>query len=490
MNHRICSCVLCAVAAAAAAALYFFSAPSAAAEEKSVSFINEVAPILKENCYACHDAKKRSGKLEMTSYAKLRQGGTDDDPLVPGKPAESLLMQRLTAEGDKRMPPPPKDKVSPSDGALSPAKVAIVRRWVEQGAKLDPDVHADTDLVRELRKRWLAPPPPERYPLPVVVTALAFTPDGQRLVVGGHHEITVWDARTGKLTERVCTRAERAYAFTFLPDGKLVVAGGRPGQEGDVCVYDLGSPSDGVLRLDGVGDPKVLIARLVETDDSVLCLALSPDGKHLAAGGCDRVVRVWDLSGGAATAKLEQSVEDHSDWVLGVAFSPDGKKLLTASRDKTAKVWDLEKKEVTASFPEHQAAVYGIVMRADGKVAATVGADKMLRLWNATEGGKPIRAVGGHGDEVFKIVSQPAAVVFATASADKSVRLWKEDGSPLRTLTGLGDQVYAVTISPDGSRVSGGAWDGEVRVWTVPDGKPVLTFNASPGYQPKATAKP
>lgn len=203
-----------------------------------------------------------------------------------------------------------------------------------------------------------------------------------------------------------------------------------------------------------------------------------------------QVARVWDLSAGEASVKLEQTVESHSDWVLGVAFSPDGTRLLTASRDKTAKVWDLAKKEVVASFAEHQAAVYGIVMRADNKVAVTVGADKMLRLWNATFEGKTMRAVGGHGDEIYKIVSQPAAVVLATASADKTIRLWKEDGNPLRTLTGLNDQAYAVAVSPDGLLVAGGAWDGEVRVWKLIDGKSVTAFNTSPGYQPKAAAKP
>jgi hypothetical protein len=494
VRHRVCNCVFCAVAAAAFAALWLLAAPEANSDDRPVSFVNDVAPILKENCYACHDAKKHSGKLEMTSYAKLRQGGTDDDPVAPGKPGESLLVQRLTAEGDKRMPPPPKDRISAGEGALPPAKITVIRRWIEQGAKLDTDVAQDADLVRELRKRWKAPAPPDRYPLPVVVTALAFSPDGQRLVVGGHHEVTIWETAGGKLIQRIRTRAERAYSFAFVPDGKLVVAGGRPGQEGDVCVYNLAAPpsatTEGVARLDGVGDSKVLVARLLDVDDSVLCLALSPDGKRLAAGGCDRVVHVWDISDGVTAARPDQTVEDHSDWVLGVAFSPDGKELLTASRDKTAKVWDLVRKEVTASFPEHQSAVYGIVMRADGKVAATVGADRMLRLWNAAEGGKPMRSVGGHGDEVLKIVSQPAAVVLATASADKTVRLWKEDGSPLRTLTGLGDQVYAVAISPDGALVAGGAWDGEVRIWNLADGKPVVAFNASPGYQSKAPAKP
>src|SRR5262245_66646867 len=64
--------------------------------KSTVSFINDVAPILKENCFACHDAKKRKGKFEMTTYETLRKGGPKEDPITPGKPDESLLINGLT----------------------------------------------------------------------------------------------------------------------------------------------------------------------------------------------------------------------------------------------------------------------------------------------------------------------------------------------------------------------------------------------------------
>src|SRR5262249_32819417 len=158
---------------------------------------------------------------------------------------------------------------------------------------------------------------------------------------------------------------------------------GRPGQEGDVRIYNLngGTPKmeNGVAVLDGVNDKTVILKELLETDDSVLCLAVSSDDKKLAAGGCDRIVRVWELSGGVAQAKLEQSVENHADWVFGVAFAPDGKHLLTCSRDKTAKVWDLAAKESVLTFPDHQNGVYDVAVRSDGKVGISVGEDGQVR---------------------------------------------------------------------------------------------------------------
>ena len=82
-----------------------------------------------------------------------------------------------------------------------------------------------------------------------------------------------------------------------MSDGKLVVAGGRPGQEGDLRVYNpaaAGKSENGVDILDGVGDPKVMLKQLLDTDDSVLALAVSPDGQLVVTGGDDGVVRVWD----------------------------------------------------------------------------------------------------------------------------------------------------------------------------------------------------
>src|SRR5213082_2863388 len=93
-----CLCWLClALGLALALALLHQSAPRAdaqapAAKKGPISFINDVAPILKENCFACHDAKKRKGKFDMSTYESFRKGGDKEDPVTPGKPDESLMI--------------------------------------------------------------------------------------------------------------------------------------------------------------------------------------------------------------------------------------------------------------------------------------------------------------------------------------------------------------------------------------------------------------
>jgi WD40 repeat protein/mono/diheme cytochrome c family protein len=449
------------------------------ADEKPVSFMRDIAPILKESCLACHDAKKRSGKLDMSTFERFAAGGNSDSPFVAGKPEESLLIELITTTGKKRMPPEGKGQ------RLTQAQVDLVTRWIQQGARLDPDVDSKADLVRELRKRWQPPSLLDHYRFPVSVTALAFTPDGKHIVAGGHHELLIWNIPERRLKKRIRTRSERSYGFVFTPDGMLVVAGARPGQEGDVRVYNPNGPgqdANGTMVLDGVENPQVLVRHLLDTDDSMLCLALSADGKRLAAAGCDRVVRVWDLTGGWNNPKLEQSIENHADWVLSLTFTPDGKHLLSASRDKTAKVWDLQAKESVMTFPDHQQPVYAVAASRDSKLGYSAGEDKQIRIWNAAPEGKQVRALGGHTDSILRLIAHPGQALIASASADKSVRLWNPDsGAAGHVLHGLSDQVYSLAFSPDGGQIAAGSYNGEVIVWNIADGKLVAKLNVSPG---------
>src|SRR5262245_46514363 len=170
MRSRICFCVFCAVFGMALALYLVTMTPAASAQAPAgggpVSFINDIAPILKESCFGCHGAKNPKGKLDMTHYESLRRGGTKDDPIVPGKPEDSYLINVLTAMDKKRMPP------ADSGDPLSRNKIDLVSRWIKEGAKLDPSVTKEADLLKELRVRWTPPLPFAAYPYAVTITAM------------------------------------------------------------------------------------------------------------------------------------------------------------------------------------------------------------------------------------------------------------------------------------------------------------------------------
>lgn len=93
----------------------------------TVYFENDILPFLISNCAmsGCHDAQTRAEGINLTTYAGVISGGE----VQPGNPNSSDLYEVLVETRlDKRMPPPPAP-------ALLADKIAMVRKWIEQGAK-------------------------------------------------------------------------------------------------------------------------------------------------------------------------------------------------------------------------------------------------------------------------------------------------------------------------------------------------------------------
>ena len=132
---------------------------SRADDPPTVSFLKDVAPILVQNCIACHNPKKSESKYTMTTFAALAKGGVKGKgiTIVPGDPDASYFVELCQPDGEPRMPykqdPLPKEKLE------------ILERWVKQGAKYDgaapvgglarraPQSHAGLDPRRLSRHR-------------------------------------------------------------------------------------------------------------------------------------------------------------------------------------------------------------------------------------------------------------------------------------------------------------------------------------------------
>ena len=103
-------------------------APPKKAKADSVSYYRDIEPILKANCESCHQATMAAGGLRVDVPENLLQGGASGKAVVPGKAERSLLYTRLTVTTDKRMPPV---------GMLTEEQLALIRAWINLGAKID-----------------------------------------------------------------------------------------------------------------------------------------------------------------------------------------------------------------------------------------------------------------------------------------------------------------------------------------------------------------
>jgi WD40 repeat protein len=438
---------------------------AAAASGKPVSFIRDVAPILVENCIACHNPRKSESKYVMTTFAQLAKGGQQGEgiTLEPGKPDESNLVELIGPDGKPRMP----YKQDP----LPAEKIATIVRWVAEGAKYDGSSPGEdwTVLLRKTQHVTI----PTAYPATVPITALAFSPNGSTIAASGYHEITFWKTADGSLESRLTGLAERIYDIAYSPDGKwMATASGDPGIYG---IAKLWKPEPGGCKP---------VRDLVETQDVVFSVAFSPDNKKIATAGADRTIRIFEVE----TGKLLSQIEDHADWIFAVAWSADGKRLASASRDKTAKVFDVLKKESLVTFPAHAQPVYTVSFTPDGKGIATGGEDNRIRVWNPDNDGKAVRDISGFGGAVFKLHYSPDGKNLIACSGDKAVGVYSLTGSQIRKLQGHNDWIYSLAISRDGKTVASGSWDGEVKLWNLADGKLIRSIIAAPGYKP-ATEK-
>jgi mono/diheme cytochrome c family protein len=115
-------------------ALAAFAVPALeAAVPATLTFNEHIQPILAENCYACHGVDSGSRKAELRldraefATAKRKDGGP---AIVPGKPEESLLVQRIESKDEKKVMPPPE-----AHKTLHPEQIALLRRWIAEGAE-------------------------------------------------------------------------------------------------------------------------------------------------------------------------------------------------------------------------------------------------------------------------------------------------------------------------------------------------------------------
>jgi hypothetical protein len=86
-------------------------------------WLNHIQPILSRSCFKCHGGERQKGDLDLREPNSIFAGGTDGAVVVPGKPGESQLYQRLMTDSDDHMPPRKEAQLSAED-------ISFIREWI------------------------------------------------------------------------------------------------------------------------------------------------------------------------------------------------------------------------------------------------------------------------------------------------------------------------------------------------------------------------
>lgn len=405
--------------------------------------------VLRDQCVGCHKPGKAKGGLLLTTHEKMMKGGDNGVPVVPGKPADSLLYQSVLEDADPHMPPKKQ---------LTAVEMAALKTWIDAGAvwdaavfdeppapkpvkfttmpatyqpilalALSPDekrlavARANTVLLIDLTK-------PER---PVAakleghteaVQSLAWSADGKLLVSGGYQRIMVWDAVASKDIRSITDHLVGAItALVVDAQGRMFAADGETGGAGFIHQFDLAQSKHQ--------------ATWKAHDDTVYSLRLSAKGDRLLSGSADKLAKLWDTG----TRKLIAFYEGHTNHVLSVAFNKDASQIATAGADREVKVWDTPSREQDTSLGDKKTVFTAVAWTPDGRSLVAV---------TEKGGGSVYTDLKKHNGEQ------------------------RSDTAKERKLSNISENLTSVAITTDSKTVFAGGFNGKVYVWDAASGKP------------------
>ncbi|MEX2578683.1 MAG: c-type cytochrome domain-containing protein [Verrucomicrobiales bacterium] len=312
--------------------------------DKPVDFATEVYPFLKANCLACHNSTKAKADLILESPKHMLEGGDTGPAIEPGNGERSFLFGTAAHIEEPTMPP--KNNKSKAEN-LTPEQLALLRQWIDEGAKGDS----------------VSTAAPESWTLltgPQPIYTAAISADGRFAAAGRGQKIDIYDLRLGKLVagmqdpslQHPTAHRDAVQSLAFNLDGTLASGGYRT-----VKIWNRAGAA--------AGDP-------LDLPDESTSLAASPDGKVKAVGtkaGSIVIVR----------GSEQETLKAHSGPVNGLVFSADGKHLFSVSDDKTVQRRPLaDPAKATSLKLPAEATALALVNK--GRHLAIGGKDHALRL--------------------------------------------------------------------------------------------------------------
>ena len=168
---------------------------------KSVNYLTDIKPLLLEKCFSCHSSRKQEGGLRLDAASLIRKGGESGPGYVTRSASNSLILKRVTADDDNRMPP------AEAGARLTAEEVAKLTAWIKSGAT------APNETIPEHPSRHWSFLPPVKAEVPNI-SANWIRSDIDRFLAAEHRRVGV--SAVGKTSRSMLLR-RASLALTGLP---------------------------------------------------------------------------------------------------------------------------------------------------------------------------------------------------------------------------------------------------------------------------------
>jgi WD40 repeat protein len=246
-----------------------------------------------------------------------------------------------------------------------------------------------------------------RFTIDDIVSFIAFSADGQRLVIRGDDEVRLVSLRDGKEVARVrVDTTSQAWETSILSgDGRyFVVAGGEGGKRGVAYIIATDSGAE--------------IAR-VRYGDRVIAAVVDPESRFVALAIGDGTARILDLATGREIERI-----DHTAAVTALAISRDGRQLATATLDGSVALTTFATK-ARLTRHVHGSIITHVAFSRDSRWLATGSFDATARALDAATGDEVSRVA--HRGPIIAVDFSPDGKLLATASRDGTAMIHDVD---------------------------------------------------------------
>lgn len=276
-----------------------------------------------------------------------------------------------------------------------------------------------------------------------VISALAVSPDGKKLVTAGDdHLLRVWSLVSGEHVSTLAGHQDWVKTVCFSADGATVYSGGNDHQ---IIAWDLAS-----------GDSRMLPS----VGFAVARIDVSPSGHQLAVAGFGDTIVLFDLPAGTIQKRYPTRCDD----IRSVRFSHDSRWLAAGGRDGRIMLWDLETDELVADPHWHSRRVRDLQFDRHDRVLYSVAEDRKLHAWNLVNAEQGFTLDLGPGKTMALALCGEHHI--ATSGSDNRVQIWQIEGRRReRVLEGHTGSVVALVAH--GSRLVSAGYDTTVRSWDL-----------------------